>query len=382
MVMRAPGDLHRAAIIPEEGDMGFFSSLWPFQILRQLRQAREASTFERLGESRHVADLRLIFSVTVALVVVASVVALAFCFQHEVMFHWSDIRKPHSGWLWARLAFTAVADSGVFIGSIGAVGCGILAWTYQTGSARLGVVDLFACEIATLCRVVAVCDMVPHHIRLFCTGAAVAVPRKSDRDSPAGARFTSEEHYFPVFDAAVRDLQQLEADVVTNVTAFYTYMKVMRDGLRKFTEMPRPSTGADVDDDWHRALYNVIYMQFLALESARKAIRDLVEFEPTQAEDICTILLSELVAYRFLRNQFSGDLRQRRLASREPQYREEIPGLYSTVHAGAGPHWEKARDLAEVVMKLYVEIFLGDTGSAGAPEAAAEATLSMSELVR
>ena len=52
-------------------------------------------------------------------------------------------------------------------------------------------------------------------------------------------------------------------------------------------------------------------MQFLGLESGRKAIRQLVEYEPTQAEDTFTILLSELVAYGFLREQFKGDLRHR-----------------------------------------------------------------------
>ena len=57
-----------------------------------------------------------------------------------------------------------------------------------------------------------------------------------------GARFTSQESYFPVFDSSVKDLQALEADVVDNVTAFYTYMKVMRDSLRKLAEI-HPSTG-------------------------------------------------------------------------------------------------------------------------------------------
>jgi hypothetical protein len=339
--------------------MRFLASLSPFQILQQLRQGQESSTFERLGRSRHVADLRLIFSVTVILIIVASVVALAFCFQQEVMSNWKDIQAPHGAWIWVRLSFAAVADSGVFIGAIGAVGCGLLAWTYQTGSSRLGVVDLFACEIATLCRVAAVTDMVPRYIRLYGAGQEVAVPPHGvDGDIPAGDRFISQESYFPVFDASVRDLQQLEADVVTNVTAFYTYMKVMRDGLRKLTEMHRPSAGAaGVDDEWHRALCNVIYMQFLGLESARKAIRDLVEFEPVQAEDICTILLSELSAYGFLREQFSGDLRERRLASREPEYRRAVPALCRTAKAGAGPSWEKAQDLADGVMKLYAKIF-------------------------
>ena len=58
---------------------------------------------------------------------------------------------------------------------------------------------------------------------------------------PADAsRFTSQESYFPVFDASVKDLQALEADVVKHVTAFYTYMKVMRDSLRRLAGMQPP----------------------------------------------------------------------------------------------------------------------------------------------
>ena len=98
-------------------------------------------------------------------------------------------------------------------------------------------------------------------------------------------------------------------------------------------------------------------MQFLGFESGRKAIRDLVEFDPTQVEDICTILLSELVANGFSRRQFSGDLRQRRLQARDAEYRRAIPVLLDTVEAGSGHRWEKARDLADEVKRLYAELF-------------------------
>jgi hypothetical protein len=293
--------------------------------------------------------------------IVASILALMFCFELRVMSTWKEIQSSHSGWIWARLAFSSIADAGVFIGAIGAMGCAVLAWTYQTGSARLGVVDLFACEIATLCRVAAVIDMVPRYIDLFHTGPKMVLPHAIDGDMPTnGGRFTSQESYFPVFDSSVKDLQQLEADVVDNVTAFYTYMKVMRDSLRKLAEIHAPTDESIGGDDWHRGICNVIYMQFLGLESARKAIKDLVEFEPTQAEDIFTILLSELVAYGFLREQFKGDLRQRRLEARDEAYRREIPDLYLTVKDRTGPKWEKAKDVAAEVMKRHAEIFPRD----------------------
>jgi hypothetical protein len=338
--------------------MGTVSMLSPTAILKQLRQGEESSTFERLGRSRHVADLRLIFSVTVIIMIVAFILAPPFCFWHELMNNWKDVHGSHSDWILARLAVSAIADSGTFIGAIGALGGGVLAWTYQTGSARLGVVDLFACEIATLCRVAAVVDMVHRYVTLYDSEPHVTQPHDIDGDPPTDtSRFTSQESYFPVFDSSVKDLQALEADVVTNVTAFYTYMKVMRDSLRKLVDMKPPPPGEPVGDDWHRAICNVVYMQFLALESARKAIKDLVEFEPTQAEDMLTILLNEIVAYGFLRKQFKGDLRERRLDARGADYRREVPKLCQMAMAASGPKWEKAQDTAVELMKRYAQVF-------------------------
>ncbi|HME26656.1 MAG TPA: hypothetical protein VKI44_35920 [Acetobacteraceae bacterium] len=339
--------------------MGITSVLSPVAIVRQLRLGAEASTFNRLGSSRHVADLRLIFSVSIIIMIVSAILALAFCFQHQVMTNWQEVRDRESGWIWPRLWFSAVADSGAFIGAIGAIGCGVLAWTYQRGSARLGVVDLFACEIATLCRVVAVSDTVHRYIDLFENGPQAGRPHVIDGESPDDtSHFTSQESYFPVFDTSVKDLQALEADVVKHVTAFYTYMKVMRDLLRRLAGIKTPEPRGPRDDDWHRAICSVLYMLFLGLESARKAIKDLVEFEPKQAEDMITILLSELLAYGFLREQFRGDIRQRRLEARDESYRQEIPALHRLVIAGEGPQWDAAKDLSAEMMKRFDRVLV------------------------
>jgi hypothetical protein len=54
--------------------------------------------------------------------------------------------------------------------------------------------------------------------------------------------FISQENYFPVFESSTRDLQKLEASVVINITAFYTFMKAARDSLRKLVEIaPQPA---------------------------------------------------------------------------------------------------------------------------------------------
>jgi len=200
--------------------------------------------------------------------------------------------------------------------------------------------------------------MVERYIMLFNAGPHVTLPYDTNGEPPADtSHFTSQESYFPVFDSSVKDLQALEADVVTNVTAFYTYMKVMRDALRKLADIQSRSGGDPNGDEWRSAICSIIYMQFLGLESARKAIKDLVEFEPTQAEDMTTILLNEVVAYGFLRDQFKGDLRERRLDARDRDYRRDIPALNQVVMAATGSKWDKAKDTATELMKRYSRVF-------------------------
>jgi len=110
--------------------MKLLSALSPIAILKRLFKGDEAATFQRLLVSQHVKDLRLIFQVTALSMILAPVMALLYCASHESVFSsWSD-------------AFAAIASSSAFIGAVWAVGCGVVAWTYQAGSSRLGVVDL------------------------------------------------------------------------------------------------------------------------------------------------------------------------------------------------------------------------------------------------
>jgi hypothetical protein len=59
------------------------------------------------------------------------------------------------------------------------------------------------------------------------------------------------------------------------------------------------------------------------------------------------------------------------LAAREEGYRRAVPELYRTVKEGTEPKWEKAKDLAEEVMKLYAEIFPADVPLRAPPARAA-----------
>jgi hypothetical protein len=116
----------------------------------------------------------------------------------------------------------------------------IVAWAYLSASARLGVVDLFACEILTLCRVGTAFDIGKHYVDQY-DSLRPREKRGAVNKQPAGsANFVSQEDYFPVFDNNSRDLQVLEASVVRNITAFYTYMKATRDAQRRLAQTKPP----------------------------------------------------------------------------------------------------------------------------------------------
>jgi hypothetical protein len=149
-----------------------------------------------------------------------------------------------------------------------------------------------------------------------------------------------------------RDLQVLDALVVTNVTQFYTYQKAMRDSWR---QLPKATTLAKRES----VMTGIIYMYFLALESARFAIAELIEFEPNEADATLTILLSELPAFAFLLERFKplNDLRYRRLDLRAAAYKVSVPDLYCRVMQGQEKTWGKLQATAQDVARCYQKAF-------------------------
>src|SRR5882672_622195 len=192
---------------------------WPKRLLSPiaffLRTSDPTDTADRLFDSRHVNDLRLItaaaFCGMLGVFAIAAIDAVSFCMEDWPTEQFANNYK----------AIAYIANNGgthfisVFGPTVALFGV-ILSWAYQKGSNRLGVVDLFACEIDTLCRVITVIEMVNN---LTNKENDAAIPR----------HFTSEENYFPILDGNSSDLQSLEANVVINITAFYTYMKTVRD---------------------------------------------------------------------------------------------------------------------------------------------------------
>lgn len=290
-------------------------------IARRFMTGEPADTVDRLFSSKHVNDLRLILAVSFAAltwIILFAAVTAAVDFADV-------LHKPHDGTLDESIDLlkTAGGDLVKIAAPAIAVFGAMLAWAYQVGSNRLGVVDLFACEIDTLCRVCTVTNLVDQQIAHY--AQAPAKPAAATGE-PGKSEFSSAENYFAILDSNARDLQSLEARVVINITAFYTFMKSVRDSFRRL---------ADVHDESARkdSVTNILYMLYLALESARHAITDLVEFEPQQAERTMVILLSELTAYRFLRLRYSdsADVHNDRLILRGPEYRALVPALCQLV---------------------------------------------------
>jgi hypothetical protein len=294
-----------------------------------------ASTLFRFIQSAHVRDLRLIVeSISILfLVFTATMIVVAFTSAPE---HLS--KAPPSGDLSsAKGASVFIFVAGYLGPALGATGF-IIAWAYRSAVARLGVIDLFACEISTLCRVGTIMDLGSRFVWLYYNPpkAQDSIDGKENagdrKKSTVETSFTSEEDYFPILKTNATHLQLLEALVVKDITEFYTYLKAARDALRKFAEFEPPQTSDSAPTAWSMALTDAIYMQFLANESGRKAIERLVEFEPTRAEARIMILITELTCYSFLFRHFPSDsLPYVRLNMRREEYKQMVEELEKEV---------------------------------------------------
>jgi hypothetical protein len=315
----------------------------------------ESSTFKRLGTSQHVTDLRVIALITALSMILVPLLA-----------HYFDIPMM-TGKDTATGKHTFTDEGFKFVAGLAAVGSGVLAWAYQAGSRRLGVVDLFACEIVTLCRVGTIVDIIPNLIDKYGTIGLIGQNMTSLTGSnpPASgqssniSRFNSQEEYFPVFQSNSKDLEILEAPVVNNVTAFYTYMKAVRDYLRLFEAL---KAAAAPPDEQGKAMLGVIFMVFLAYESARRAIDDLIEYEPTHAEFKIVVLLTEIPAYRFLLScgkfEDEDDVRQIRLQQRYKYYEPLVQELQAKVLKNkSDERWEKPYVTLPSLERAYKEAF-------------------------
>jgi hypothetical protein len=299
-----------------------------------------ASTLFRFFRSRHVVDLKLIAYLAILLFAVYCIASLIIAYKFPTAASFVSPAIPITG--------------------------GVLAWTYLSAATRLGVVDLFACEIGTVCRVGTIFEVGDNYVKRH-ESVIEQKPDTSSQMEETGATepkvFVAQENYFPVFGSNSHDLEALEALVVGNITEFYTYMKAARDLQRKLA--------ADKAPDQKSTLENLIYVLYLGYESGRKSIQDLIEFEPTRAENIIVILITELICYSFLIENFEkerkDDVRLKRLLLRKKQYVTDVPDLVRQVnlpHQGNKEDWERAQYTTPELARRYKDAFGEDMDAA------------------
>jgi hypothetical protein len=363
------------------GQSSLFSDISFKTLLRAIGQvpnsdlsaAESESTLFRFFRSCHIRDLKLI--ATAALVICAvhfgTVLLLALSDAGYHFFSGAQHDPVAALSKSIPLVINYVAPAIPLYGLV-------LGWTYQAASKRLGIVDLFACEIATLCRVGTIFDIGDRYVKRY------DKPSSENGERPQH-RFVSQEDYFPVFQSNSRDLQSLEASVVYDITQFYTYMKAQRDAQRRLAETKLPEvdkTSAQkvketdsrkCNDDaemhaWHTAMMNVIFLTFLGYESARKAISSLVEYQPARAERLIVILLTELRCFAFLRQHFDPeDLHGQRLQLRVADYKEQVVAVYEQVMSPHGKNegdWLQAQKTIQALERRYKEALGEDLAEA------------------
>ena len=339
---------------------------------KMLRTGDDHDTSDRLFNSRHVGDLQVIAGVGllgVEIIIGLTLIVMAYEAAEPALVKIVTADTLHApsipGLLaWGLTVVQAFVPVTTVIAPVIAVYGAVLAWAYKTGSERLGVVDSFACEIGTLCRGAAVLDSVGRSIERFHRMPGTRPAADAQKEPPPVS--VSQENYFPVFENCTKDLQVLEAKVVVNITAFYTFMKAVRDSMRALADIPNlPEAGDPASQEcarlkvWQEKVRDLIYMMFLGFESARRALNVLVEYEPDHDELIVAVLLSELKAYGFLCRQYeeAQDVRYWQLMLRRPTYEEWVTKVCNSVEAGWETHkdWGRAYKLLPALRQEYSE---------------------------
>ncbi|HEX9168588.1 MAG TPA: hypothetical protein VF886_06620, partial [Roseiarcus sp.] len=159
-----------------------------------------------------------------------------------------------------------------------------------------------------------------------------------------------------------------------------TYLKTMRDYFRNTADIQHPDKAVDA---WKTSMRNIIYMLFLVLESARKAIDQLVKYQPERALYNAGILLSEIIVYGFLWESYRKDAlnnpypnaRFERLKLRKEEYLPIVAKLNNSIAQHTNDYdpekevWDKVAALLSELNRCCCDVF-------GQPDIAVDHKLS------
>jgi len=210
---------------------GLFRTLWLAWRVRdneELSAEGAASTLFRFFRSKHVSDLKLAANLALILLLFHIALVLLYSFiSPSTNSIATPGAQPSSADKIAHTIDVLFKNVGPAITICGA----IVAWAYLSASKRLGVVDLFACEIKTLCRVGTIFDVGKRYVAMYQSKLEIAENHAAIEGIPAAQSAAepmtdellsrssvSEEHYFPIFDNNSSDLESLEALVVGYIT--------------------------------------------------------------------------------------------------------------------------------------------------------------------
>jgi len=248
--------------------------------------------------------------------------------------------------------FSAISDRKEIGAAVMVASLSVAAWTFQTANGRFGAADIFASEILTLCRITRVVDFIQHLVDSYCSGKPI----------PLGK---STQDYVVIFHNNSKDLEILDGNAVNWVTEFYVYFKAMLDTMSR---RPDPCVGQPLSAQetaaYKELLLSLIYMAFLAFESGRHALMQLVDDKRAREEAVLTALLNEIPAYGLLYQVYrlkEDDIRWRAISGRRPEYETLIEQISDVQKrpAPSDPASCRIRDLAaEVVQNWQVSLGL------------------------
>jgi hypothetical protein len=269
--------------------------------------------------SSHNYDLMILFAIYFLVFLVAAVAAL-FSFASR------DLAE--------QLVFGAAIFGGLIT---------ISAKLIESSQKRLATVDLFASEILSIGRVFVSINIVGSFIHLF-EQLSKETSHPDDHSSaevkngpPGGpqgfADAARKESYFTIFEKNNADLGPLAADIISDVTAFYTFLKASRDATGSMSLWKESYYNGDMR---RNDIISIIYNCFLMAIHGRKSLCHLIEEKNRVKYAVDVFNSIELKCYCFLLTVLEPlDPRFRLLSERRDFYMNVIKS-YAGAAGSAG----------------------------------------------
>jgi hypothetical protein len=224
---------------------------------------------------------------------------------------------------------------------------GVVGQFIYLAHSRMGMIDTITSDILSIGRVFIASDIIGYFMNLHKYLADAEADAKADAERkfkfghyhvtfkgktpiPHGfAAAAREENYFSVFDANIGNLGSLRASIVTNVTAFYTFLKAARDATRSIKDWERENYNFSMK---RLDIINVIYLCLLSAIHGRKALEELCMDRYIRGYCKNTFYLIEVKAFKFLENNLSsGDYRKHYIDQRRSDYDEIIEEIKNSL---------------------------------------------------